>query len=92
MLAENVLLKLTRDPDPNVRGMATECLGDVHSDRVRQRMIELLGDKDPMVRIRAVQSLGNNPHPAAIKPIKNLLVHEQDADVIRVANAYIESQ
>lgn len=90
--AENVLLELTRDPDSNVRGMASECLGDAHSDRVRERMIELLGDRDPIVRIRAVQSLGNNPHPAAIQPIKNLLVHEQDADVIRLANAYIESQ
>ena len=47
-------------------------------------MIELLDDMDPMVRIRAVQSLGNNPHPAGIQPIKDLLVHELDADVIVV--------
>jgi HEAT repeat protein len=90
--AEQVLLELTRDPDPKVRAAAAECLYDAPSDPVRERMIQLLGDSDPSVRIRALQSLGANPHPGATPPIKALLKHEQDPDVIRVANDSLESQ
>ena len=53
---------------------------------VRERMIQLLGDNDRLVRIRALQSLDANPHPAALPAIKALLTHEADPDVIRVAN------
>jgi hypothetical protein len=45
-----------------------------------------------MIRIRALQSLGAHPHPGATPPIQALLKHEQDPDVIRVANDSLESQ
>jgi HEAT repeat protein len=90
--AQQVLLELTRDPDPEVRAAAGECLYDAKSDAVRERMIQLLGDNDPTVRIRALQLLGTNPHPTAIPAIKALLTQELDPDVIRVANDSLESQ
>jgi HEAT repeat protein len=84
--AEQVLLDITRDPDPKIRAAAAQCLYDSGADLVRERMIQLLGDNDRLVRIRALQSLGANPHPAALAAIKALLTHEADPDVIRVAN------
>jgi HEAT repeat protein len=90
--AQQVLLELTRDPDPKIRAAAGECLYDSKSDAVRERMIQLLRDNDPMVRIRALQSLEANPHPTAIPAIKALLTQELDPDVIRVANSSLESQ
>jgi HEAT repeat protein len=90
--AEQTLLELTHDPDPEVRAASAQCLYDAPSDPVRERMIQLLEDNDPMIRIRALQSLGAHPHPGATPPIQALLKHEQDPDVIRVANDSLESQ
>ena len=89
--AERVLLDLTRDPAPVVRASAAECLCDSNSEPVRVRMIQLLGDDDSLVRIRALQSLEANPHASAIPAVKALLSGETDVDVIRVANETLES-
>ena len=84
--AAELLLPFTYDKDDKIRAEAVSTLSGEKVDTVYKRMFELLNDKHPMVRIRALQCFDLDDYTDAIPYIEKLIKNEKDKDVLRVAN------
>jgi HEAT repeat protein len=57
--AIDVLLQLTKDPQPSIRSGVAQILGDFNEPRVIETLISLLQDQDSLVKSYAAYSLAN---------------------------------
>jgi quinoprotein glucose dehydrogenase len=83
----NVLAKLFKDADPEVRAQSVRVLGDAiaaheHPEafNLAGRVIPLLKDHEARVRFFAAQTLGKPRDRAGVKPLVQLLVDNDDKD------------
>jgi HEAT repeat protein len=75
-----MLAQLTAS-DPLQRMQAARAFCELQDERVGERLIPLLADACPLVRLSAAYALGRNPTPAAVLP----LIHQWHHD----ANGYV---
>jgi len=82
-----VLLGFLNDADPAVRAAAAGIVPDAVSQGhpvpqdVRNRLIELIGDAAPDVRLKVAQALGKLADPNALEPLLRQLQIEKDLQV-----------
>jgi hypothetical protein len=76
-LAEERLVELTWDPDPNVRAAAIETLGTRRGDAVANALVARLDDDAWFVRVHAARAAGHVAGDAAAPSIARLLADEK---------------
>jgi HEAT repeat protein len=76
-LAENDLVELTLDDDPNVRAAAVEALGNRKTEPAAEATVALLGDPAWFVRVHAARAAGHAAGAAAAPAIAPLLADER---------------
>lgn len=69
-----LVLRLSADPDARVRRIAIVGLGRCRGDKVRDRLVELLGSRDPDERVEAAPALAALGDVRAIGRLVHLLV------------------
>lgn len=67
----DAMLPLLTSTDIQQRMLATRAFCDVQDDRAIPRLIALLEDPCPLVRVSAAYALGRNPSPDAVEPLIN---------------------
>lgn len=68
------IVEMSRDPHYEIRMRAAEKLGEFsRSLRIKARLLELLSDSDPLVRIAAIESLECYLDPDVVLRIRELL-------------------
>ncbi|MBW4470230.1 MAG: HEAT repeat domain-containing protein [Stenomitos rutilans HA7619-LM2] len=63
------MLRLLEATDPNQRMLATRAFCELQDDRAVPRLIQLLTDPCPLVRVSAAYALGRNPSVDAVEPL-----------------------
>jgi HEAT repeat protein len=63
------MLRLLEATDTNQRMLATRAFCELQDDRAVPRLIELLTDPCPLVRVSAAYALGRNPSVDAVEPL-----------------------
>jgi len=81
------LLRLTSDPDAEVRAQAIRVLGDERAANAEQRVVELLADASPRVRFFAALAAGRLQAPRAAPALAEILraTGESDPDLRHAA-------
>jgi HEAT repeat protein len=64
-----VMLRLLDAEDMQQRMLATRAFCDLQDSRAIPRLIELLSDHCPLIRVSAAYALGRNPSPLAVDPL-----------------------
>lgn len=67
------LLDLLANDDAEIRAQAAKVLGDLREARAPGKLVELLGDASPRVRMYAATGLGRIGDPAAVEPLFDLV-------------------
>lgn len=80
----NTLPEELRSPNPKKRASVAYILGEIKEERSAELLLKLLGDPTPMVRNRAVLSLGRLGSPRLIGPLLNIYVKEEDSGIRQV--------
>ncbi len=65
----DVMLQLLQDPDPAQRAVGARAFCELQDPRGSERLILLINDVCPLVRMSAAYALGRNPDPEAIDPL-----------------------
>ncbi len=65
----DVMLAQLTASDPLQRMQAARAFCELQDERVGERLIPLLQDTCPLVRLSAAYALGRNPTPAAVQPL-----------------------
>ncbi len=65
----NLMLAQLTARDPLQRMQAARAFCELQDERVGERLIPLLQDACPLVRLSAAYALGRNPTPAAVQPL-----------------------
>ena len=64
-----VLVEAINDPDPHIRKISADLLGQEKGSEIVRLLTQLLGDGDPNVRTAAAVSLGSVRHSDAVPPL-----------------------
>lgn len=64
-----VMLALLDSTDAGERNRAVRAFCDLQEPRAVPRLIELLADPCPLIRVSAAYALGHNPDPSAVEPL-----------------------
>lgn len=85
-----MLLDLLGSGEPEIRGIATDFVTAAMQDRedispaVRDRLVAMVGDSDPQVRLRTAETLYNMNYPGALGALLTQLAQERE-DRVRIA-------
>lgn len=71
-----LMLSLLHHEEPGQRMIAARAFCDLQDDRAIPRLIELLHDTCPLVRVSVAYALGRNPSPEAIAPLMQVLAED----------------
>jgi len=71
-----IMLTLLASPDAPQRMLAARAFCEIQEDRAIPRLIQLLEDICPLVRVSAAYALGRNPHIDAVPPLIHLLQND----------------
>ena len=63
------MLPLLDSPDVQQRMLATRTFCELQDERAIPKLIQLLTDSCPLVRVSAAYALGRNPSPGAVEPL-----------------------
>lgn len=75
-----VFVKMTKDPDDEVRYVAVQILGHIRFEGALKRLIQLLEDEVPAIRQEAAYALGEMRDERAVRPLLNMMVEYDGAD------------
>jgi len=75
------LVDLLQDADPEIVAQATKILGDIRAESAADALVPLLKHDSPRVQFFAVEALGRIAHKAAVQPIADLLIANDDKDI-----------
>ena len=75
------LLELLSDNDPEIIAQAAKILGDVRYTGAGTALIPLLKHENARVKFFAAQALGRIQHEAAVQPLLDMVVANNDQDV-----------
>jgi HEAT repeat protein len=67
------IVKLSRDPSPDVRAAACECLGGLDAPGIKEALTDRLEDKFWFVRMHAVRALDNIMGPLSLPVVAKLI-------------------
>jgi HEAT repeat protein len=76
--AEDALIAALSDPHNAVRGQAIWALGELGSQRAFGQIADLLYDRDPIVRVFAVNALAWIDHAQSVELVRSLADDEDD--------------
>lgn len=74
------LLDLLTNGDAEIRAQAAKVLGDLREPRATTKLVELLGDPSPRVRMYVAIAFGRIGDPAAVEPLFDLVRATGEAD------------
>jgi quinoprotein glucose dehydrogenase len=78
--ALDFLVKLTEDPEPEIRAQAIRVLGDERCSRADQRAVALLSDPEPRVRFFAALATSRLRSAGALQPLARILADAGQGD------------
>ena len=76
--AEDALIAALSDPDNGVRGQAIWALGELGSQRAFGQVADFLFDRDPFLRVFAVNALAWIDHAQSVELVRPLANDEDD--------------
>ncbi len=80
-LKADVLTNLLSDKDPEIITQAAKVIGDLRYTKANGKLISLLENSNPRVKLYAAQALGRTKEASAVQPLLRVITENNDEDV-----------